>query len=232
MDWRRLQVGRSNRNSPLDRGVQPTQHREASSACLRHAKPQVLAFRCWARDRMATSGCFDAGEGAAAQIRGGRVGGEQVRVGGTMAVRVVSRPKSASATGPASRRFVFRPKSASATGRASKRVVSRPKSASATGQASKRFVSRPGSGSAAGSAVVWVVFRPGSASVTGQASKRFVFRPGTGSAAPASPITPNSVARRLSRTSCRPTSDISAPTQDLTGVRCASAGWSGRVSVN
>ena len=130
-------------------------------------------------------------------------------------------------------RAVPRPGSGSAAGSAAVCVVSRPGPASVTRQALRRLVFRPGSGSAAGSAANHAQFRRSTASATrsGRRGRPAVAR-GAGS-----------VLRRLSRRLAgrltkrrlphlRQASDISAPAQGLTGVRCASAHWSGHVSVS
>ena len=111
----RLPLGsRSSRKSPLDNGVRPTRHREASSGCFAAAEA--------ASSHLSVKGARSSGDfwllrrrrAPAAHVRGGRVGGAQVRAGGSRAVRVVSRPKSASAAGSAAVCVVSRPKSGSA----------------------------------------------------------------------------------------------------------------------
>lgn len=131
---------------------------------------------------------------------------------------------------------VFRPGSASAAGSTAVCVVSRPRSGSVTGSGRPRQI--PSSDGFRGSEVA---LRRRFPSFDGFRNPLRLFRP------PRPAHGAISVTRRLSRRLAGPSddtgeettvaalwqaSDISAPTQDLTGVRCASAPWSGRVSVS
>ena len=98
----RLPLGsRSSRKSPLDYGVRPTRHREASSGCF--AAAEATSSHLSVKGARSSGDFWLLRRRRATRCPCSRRSGwwAQVRAGGSRAVRVVSRPQSAFVTGSA-----------------------------------------------------------------------------------------------------------------------------------